>query len=110
MDERRSFGRSLHGDDLVGLDVGAEADDEVGVPVEQLLVHRGDGIASREVDDSDLELRRRTYAFFVEHGRAPAVEELGEPDEVLAGWRRLHEEHAVVLNPATDELRMLNPF
>jgi hypothetical protein len=22
----------------------------------------------------------------------------------------LHEEHAVVLNPATDELRMLNPF
>jgi hypothetical protein len=46
----------------------------------------------------------------VEHGRAPAAAELGEPDEVLAGWRRLHEEHAVVLNPATDELRMLNPF
>jgi hypothetical protein len=62
------------------------------------------------VDDSDLELRRRTYAFFVEHGRAPAAEELGDPEDVLAGWRRLHEEHAVVLNPATDELRMLNPF
>ena len=29
---------------------------------------------------------------------------------MLAGWRRLHEEHAVVLSPATDELRMLNPF
>jgi hypothetical protein len=62
------------------------------------------------MNDADLDLRRRTYAFFVEHGRAPAAAELGEPHEVLAAWRRLHEEHAVVLNPATDELRMLNPF
>jgi hypothetical protein len=62
------------------------------------------------VEHSDLELRRRTYAFFVEHGRAPVAAELGEPEEVAAGWQRLHQEHAVVLNPATDELRMLNPF
>jgi hypothetical protein len=62
------------------------------------------------VEEADLELRRRTYAFFVEHGRAPAAAELGAPDEVVRGWRRLHAEHAVVLNPATDELRMLNPF
>jgi hypothetical protein len=62
------------------------------------------------VNDADLELRRRTYAFFVEHGRAPAAAELGDPEEVVGGWRRLHAEHAVVLNPATDELRMLNPF
>jgi hypothetical protein len=62
------------------------------------------------MNDADLELRRRTYSFFVEHGRAPGAAELGEPEEILAGWRRLHEEHAVVLNPATDELRMLNPF
>jgi len=62
------------------------------------------------MNDADLELRRRTYAFFVEHGRAPGAAELGEPEEILAGWRRLHDEHAVVLNPATDELRMLNPF
>lgn len=27
-----------------------------------------------------------------------------------AGWRRLHEAHALVLNPATDEIRMANPF
>ena len=58
----------------------------------------------------DVELRNRTYAFFVEHGRAPRPEELGEPDDVVGGWRVLHEAHAVVLNPATDELRMLNPF
>jgi hypothetical protein len=62
------------------------------------------------MNDADLELRRRTYAFFVERGRAPAAAELGEPEEILAGWRRLHSEHAVVLNSATDELRMLNPF
>ena len=62
------------------------------------------------MDEPDLELRRRTYGFFVEHGRAPLASELGEPEEVIAGWRRLHEEHALVLNPATDELRMLNPF
>jgi len=62
------------------------------------------------VEAADLELRRRTYAFLVEHGRAPTPTELGEPAEILAGWRRLHDEHALVLNPATDELRMLNPF
>jgi Alkylmercury lyase len=62
------------------------------------------------VDEADLGLRRRTYAFFVEHGRAPVAEELGDPNDVVAGWRRLHADHAVVLNPATDELRMLNPF
>jgi hypothetical protein len=62
------------------------------------------------VDETDLELRRRTYAFIVEHGRAPGAAELGAAAEVVAGWRRLHEAHALVLNGATDELRMLNPF
>jgi Alkylmercury lyase len=62
------------------------------------------------VDRADLELRRRTYAFFVERGRAPAPAELGDEEAVVAGWRRLHDDHAVVLNPATEELRMLNPF
>jgi hypothetical protein len=63
-----------------------------------------------QVDEADLGLRRRTYAFFVKHGRGPVAAELGDPAEVLQGWRRLDAEHAVVLNPATDELRMLNPF
>jgi Alkylmercury lyase len=62
------------------------------------------------VEEPDLELRRRTYAFFVEHARAPAPAELGEPEKVVAGWRRLHDDHALVLDRATDELRMLNPF
>jgi hypothetical protein len=62
------------------------------------------------VNGADLALRRDTYAFFVEHGRAPAPAELGNPEDVVAAWRRLHDAHAVVLNPETDELRMLNPF
>jgi hypothetical protein len=62
------------------------------------------------VDERDVALRNRTYSAFVELGRAPTAADLGRPDEVLAGWRRLHEAHAIVLDPATDEVRMLNPF
>jgi Alkylmercury lyase len=62
------------------------------------------------MDEQDVELRNRTYARFVELGRAPAASELGDPDDVVSGWRRLHDAHALVLNPATDELRMANPF
>jgi alkylmercury lyase-like protein len=62
------------------------------------------------VDETDIELRNRTYASFVECGRVPAAAELGDPGDVVAGWRRLHEAHALVLESATDELRMLNPF
>ena len=62
------------------------------------------------MDAGLLELRNRTYTAFVELGRAPAALELGNEDEIRAGWRQLHEAHALVLNPATDEIRMANPF
>ena len=62
------------------------------------------------MDPADLDLRNRTYARFVEWGRAPAADELGDAASVAAGWRRLHDAHALVLNPATDEIRMANPF
>ena len=62
------------------------------------------------MDASLLELRNRTYAAFVELGRAPSAEELGDEVEVRAGWRQLHDAHALVLNPKTDEIRMANPF
>ena len=61
--------------------------------------------------DADLlDLRNRTYAAFVELGRAPIAAELGDQREVKTGWRQLHEAHALVLDPATDEIRMANPF
>ena len=62
------------------------------------------------MDAGLLELRNRTYAAFVELGRAPAAGELGDEQQIRAGWRALHEAHALVLNPATDEIRMANPF
>lgn len=60
------------------------------------------------MDDRDLDLRNRTYADFVRLGRAPEPEEVGPRDDVLAGWHRLHEEHALVLDG--DRIRMAHPF
>src|SRR5438105_2753283 len=67
------------------------------------------------MEERELELRNLTYRLFVELGRAPSVGEVARASgstaaEVEAGWRRLHDAHALVLNPATTELRMANPF
>ena len=60
------------------------------------------------MDERDLDLRNLTYRRFVELGRAPAPEEVGPRGEVLDGWRRLHDAHALVLDG--DAIRMANPF
>lgn len=67
------------------------------------------------MDDGDLALRNATYALFVREGRAPTADDLAREtehpeDEVRAAWRRLHVEHAIVLDEATGEIRMANPF
>lgn len=67
------------------------------------------------MDDVDLRIRRATYGLFVDLGRAPRAEEVAAAescshDDVTTSWRRLHDQHALVLNPATDEVRMANPF
>ena len=63
----------------------------------------------------DLALRNETYRLFVDRGAAPAADDvaatLGRPvDDVLTGWRRLHEGHALVLTASGTEIRMANPF
>jgi hypothetical protein len=65
------------------------------------------------VDDAHLRLRNTTYGLFVELGRAPTVDEVASRvaasyDVVVAGWRKLHEAHALVLDG--DAIRMANPF
>jgi len=62
------------------------------------------------VDESDLRLRNLTYELFVELGRAPTAEEAGLAAgvDVSAGWQRLHDAHALVLDSA-GEIRMANP-
>lgn len=67
------------------------------------------------MDERDLELRELTYRLFVDRGRAPTPDEVASVSgstkaDVESGWRRLHDAHALVLNPATTEIRMVNPF
>jgi hypothetical protein len=84
----------------------------------QIVFGYADREADRRVMQMDrevLELRNLTYRAFVELGRAPAVDEVADASglpisEVEAGWRELHDVHALVLNPATSEIRMANPF
>lgn len=67
------------------------------------------------MDVQVLAVRNLTYRMFVDGGRAPTVDEVArEGDltsaEVQASWRELHRAHALVLKPATTEIRMANPF
>ncbi len=67
------------------------------------------------MDDRDLELRNHTYRAFVELGRAPDPEEVAaragsSGDGVIASWSRLHDEHALVLDPTRTRIVMANPF
>jgi Alkylmercury lyase len=67
------------------------------------------------VDALDLRVRNHIYSTFVATGRAQTAAETAAAlalteGEVAAAYRRLHEAHALVLDPGTAELRMLNPF
>ncbi|HJQ94163.1 MAG TPA: organomercurial lyase [Acidimicrobiia bacterium] len=67
------------------------------------------------MEQRDIRLRNATYQRFVELGRAPTVTDVAEAtslsvEEVGAGWRRLHEAHALVIDLETSQLLMANPF
>jgi hypothetical protein len=67
------------------------------------------------VSPDDVALRNETYQLFVALGRAPRADEVAAAlgrttDDVLAGWRRLHDAHALVLAAGGTEIRMANPF
>jgi hypothetical protein len=77
--------------------------------------HSSGECENRRVDARLLAVRNLTYRMFVELGRAPSMEEVARAAglssvEVNAAWGALEREHALVLNPATDEIRMANPF
>ena len=66
------------------------------------------------MDDDDLALRNLTYARFAGLGRAPTAADVAgaagmREAQVRAGWERLHDAHALVLDPAGG-IRMANPF
>jgi hypothetical protein len=67
------------------------------------------------VDERDLRIRNAVYSSFVRTGGAPSAAVLSAEldltaEEVEAAFRRLHDAHALVLEPGTTEIRMLNPF
>jgi hypothetical protein len=60
-------------------------------------------------------LRNITYQLFADLGRAPDAGEVADAagltrSEVQEGWRRLQDNHALVLNGAGTDIRMANPF
>jgi hypothetical protein len=67
------------------------------------------------VNELELRVRNSVYAAFARDGVAPTPEDtavalgLAAPT-VAEAYRRLHEEHALVLEPDDEGLRMLNPF
>jgi Alkylmercury lyase len=66
------------------------------------------------MDDDDLALRNLTYERFVNLGRPPTAAEVAgaaglREAQVQACWERLHNAHALVLDPAGG-IRMANPF
>jgi hypothetical protein len=67
------------------------------------------------VNELDLRIRSHVYSSFVSDGRArtpaEAADELGlDVAEVEDAYRRLHDAHAIVLEPGSTRIRMLNPF
>jgi hypothetical protein len=65
--------------------------------------------------DQDWRIRLAIYRSFVANGRPPTyrdlARELGIPaEEMRLTYHRLHEGHAVFLDPGTDTIRMANPL
>jgi hypothetical protein len=66
------------------------------------------------MEPGEIDLRNTTYRRFVELGRAPSALEIARAmglavEDVRAGWRRLHDEHALVLDD-DGNIRMAAPF
>jgi hypothetical protein len=67
------------------------------------------------VDTLDLAVRNATYRLFAERAVAPTLDDVAvdldrDASTVRDAWHRLHDQHALVLQPGRDELRMANPF
>lgn len=63
----------------------------------------------------DRALRNEIYRQVVERGRVPSADEVATASGlslrgVREGWQRLHDAHALVLDPSGERIRMANPF
>ena len=67
------------------------------------------------MNDLELRVRNEVYAAFVRDGEAPSPEAIGRmlalpTRDVAHAYRALHDQHALVLEPDGEGIRMLNPF
>src|SRR2546427_10850010 len=64
------------------------------------------------MDDHDRWIRNLVYRRFIELGRAPTLAELTDDlgGDAEPAPHRLHEAHALVLDPDRAEIRMAKPF
>jgi hypothetical protein len=69
------------------------------------------------VSDADLDRRVRLHIYqrFAQESRPPTTEEIADaldvlPEQAGESYRRLHEAHAIVLEPGTVDVWMANPF
>jgi hypothetical protein len=72
-------------------------------------------VAGVELTDLEWDLRARIYAYVVDHAEAPTYQQMASDLGIEAGqarqsFHRLHDAHALFLDPGTDDIRMLNPF
>jgi hypothetical protein len=77
--------------------------------------HQERTMATVTLSEQDWRIRQYVYEHFVEHGRPPSFAESGQAlsiaaDDARAAYHRLHEGHALFLQPGTDEIRMANPL
>lgn len=65
--------------------------------------------------EQDWAIRAAIYRFFIDRARVPSTGEIAawcgiEPAEAREALRRLHDAHALLLEPDGERIRMLNPF
>lgn len=67
------------------------------------------------LSEQDWTIRLYIYQYFVEQTIPPTVAETAQhfkisPEDARAAYHRLHEHHALFLQPGTDQIRMANPL
>ncbi len=67
------------------------------------------------LSERDWRIRLHIYRYVVDHGRPPTVAETAHyvaipADDARQAYRRLHEGHALFLEPGADTVRMANPL
>lgn len=67
------------------------------------------------LNERDWQIRLHVYQFFVEHERPPTVGETADhfgmtETDARAAYQRLHDGHALFLEPGTTDVRMANPL